>query len=418
MKRTRSDRPAVPGRAAEAPIPRFHQASPPASLAGLLAGTVVAPASVLGLQRTLGNRAVTALLQAARPAPRVVQREITVERVDYNPKEEDYRHGYVDEGAFYAALRVALKGDGALAGFRNQVDNVFAEVAKTDYSARDIPTVADAIVNAAVGEFQTKGLVLGGASASRVRAHVLATLAANLQDDWQMAMDGTESTAFDQLVTIVGEGDMSRAKGTATRIPVGNLPGSLRGHVNAVLDDIRQENAIWAVGAVSERYTMTAYKGEFTADVAERQGGKHYQGNHTNLAGWLPSVPVPANRIAEVADDIAASGSPRLKRVLAAANASDRLGYTGDHIDPANPLRVEYETLRAPRLAALTDAAVKRSAWGALGAGVSAYIEFNIPGGMSRVVFDCVNDRVYITAHYKWRRGFNPFFEVTGFPAL
>lgn len=90
--------------------------------------------------------------------------------------------------------------------------------------------------------------------------------------------------------------------------------------------------------------------------------------------------------------------------------------------DPATPpgRLAEYNFRRgvAIPLSLPDDNAVKLSAMAALCQGVSAYIEFSMPGGISRLVYDPVNDRVYITAHYKWREGYNPFFEILGFPAV
>jgi hypothetical protein len=47
------------------------------------------------------------------------------------------------------------------------------------------------------------------------------------------------------------------------------------------------------------------------------------------------------------------------------------------------------------------------------------YIEFTASnaGGLSRAVYDFVNDRIYVNVHYNWVDGFNPFFHVTDAPA-
>ena len=37
-------------------------------------------------------------------------------------------------------------------------------------------------------------------------------------------------------------------------------------------------------------------------------------------------------------------------------------------------------------------------------------------GSMSRLVYDVATSRLYVSAHYKWREGYNPWFEVTGVP--
>jgi hypothetical protein len=49
----------------------------------------------------------------------------------------------------------------------------------------------------------------------------------------------------------------------------------------------------------------------------------------------------------------------------------------------------------------------------------TTYIEFTVTGaeGMSRIVWDFVDDLFYGNTHYNWVDGFNPFFLITGTPA-
>ena len=48
------------------------------------------------------------------------------------------------------------------------------------------------------------------------------------------------------------------------------------------------------------------------------------------------------------------------------------------------------------------------------------YIEFapgQAAGGISRLLWDYVNDLIYVSVHYNWVNGYNPFLQVTGTPA-
>ena len=74
--------------------------------------------------------------------------------------------------------------------------------------------------------------------------------------------------------------------------------------------------------------------------------------------------------------------------------------------------RAEYVQRINAAKAGLTHGQLRRSVWAALAAGVSPYIEFSTTDYISRMVYDCVGDSVYVSAHYKWREGYNPWFEV------
>jgi len=148
--------------------------------------------------------------------------------------------------------------------------------------------------------------------------------------------------------------------------------------------------------------------------VLARQGNLHYQGNHTNNAGWLPGVARPPDLVSNAADAFAAGVSPELFAVLQDASGPTLLaGSTNE----ASRLRRQFR-YRSRGHVPLTDAQVRDSAMAALCGGISGYIEFSLPGSISRMLYEPVNHRVYVTAHYKWHHGYNPFFQVTGFPAL
>lgn len=328
------------------------------------------PRPLLDLQRTIGNQATAQLLARRIAAPASgsvvpVQRQITVRNVDFDPtapRGEAFTHGYIDDVAFFQNYQEAIKAEPLFDAMKHRAKDAIDRVKEMDFEGRDVETVARLIAERTQATFKDLGFTAWtGPKAGRLITLAKTALGANVRPA-SRDMDAGERSAFDQLVTIVGEDNMSRSKGTPTALPVPSLPALLGPHVSAVYAHIRGEHRSW---------TTASWKPEFVslprlqADIAGRMKANHYQGNHTNKAGWLPPVTPPSQLI---------------------------------HPD--------------------TDANIRLRAWGALGMGVSAYLEFNLPGSISRLVFDYVNGHVYVTAHYKWRKGFNPFFKVTGLPPL
>lgn len=76
-------------------------------------------------------------------------------------------------------------------------------------------------------------------------------------------------------------------------------------------------------------------------------------------------------------------------------------------------LAARYDVITSDRFFTAEDR--RFYAWSSHADAVSQYIEFSVPGKKDqRMVFDFVNKTVYWTVHYKWYRGFNPFFLVLG----
>ncbi|MGH2497393.1 MAG: DUF4157 domain-containing protein [Ktedonobacteraceae bacterium] len=348
----------------------------------------------------------------------VIQRAITVQNIDYDPVANEFRHGIIQQAQFYQTLRAAIQGDDRFENYLGQLNNVMQIVAAQDFAQPDIDAVTTDMVTAIRAAYVNRGLVLNNAAlVAALTQHIRVAVVAHIQPDHAVAMDQNERAAFDQLAGIVGAGQMSRAKAAPSQIPYGSLPAAISHSVDAVLADIRAENALWTVAGLGPQYTLPDTT-TFATTIANRQGDLRYQGNHTNLAGWLPAVAVPVNQIPIIANAIYASATSGLQKRLLRNNALVLMGFVGAGVPHPNRYRNEYNQLRVPRLAALGNAGLRLSAWAGLAQGVSAYIEFSMAGGMSRLIYDPVNNRVYITAHYKWRQGNNPFFQVTGFPAV
>lgn len=356
-------------------------------------------------------------MHQAPAAQRAVQRAITIDHIDYNPKTNQYRDGFINQAAFYLAVRGRMLADAQFgAPYINHWANVQPVLAAQDFNAPDIDQMTAALRDAIIGQYGGARPVIAGGRVHRLEDIVRRELIANIQPDHEVAMTGGEANAYDQLAQ-AANATVSRGKGVPNTIPYANLPGGVRAEVTARLTEIRNERARWTVAALTANLTLP--NGDFIRDVITRQKALRYQGNHTNNAGWLPVVAAPADQVTAVAATIYHHASSGLAKRLGAANALVRLDYAGfGGAGRNNKYRAEYDQLRGQYLAGLNNNGVKLSAMAALCQGVSAYIEFSMAGDISRLVYDPVNNHVYISAHYKWREGKNPFFQVLAFPAV
>lgn len=362
--------------------------------------------------------------QAATP---VVQREVTIEHIDYNPETREFRDGYIDQGPVYAAIgdwiagnrnfQERRQGGGVQNSHANRWNTVRGIVSELDFTAPDVHRVATAIAAAVAREYRNLDLTFPDTARDDVAILIRPVLGANVRRDYQVSMTQEEATAFDRVATTVAPGRMSRQKEVASPVDHAALPGDVRGAVDLVLGDIRAERARWTVAALDE--TLVLANGEFQRQVVARQRGLHYQGNHTNNSGWLRAAAAPPDLVATAAQAIYDGASAGLKKRLLRPNALALLDYpsAGGQLRP-NAHRAEFEQLKLGALGALTDAGVKSSALSVLCGGLGGYIEFNMPSEISRLMYDAEHGDVYITAHYKWREGYNPFFQVNSFPAV
>ena len=362
---------------------------------------------VLALQRLVGNRATAAILQ----------RDILVTNVDFDPDAGAFRHGEVDVGAFWTHVVAALKADAQLALYVNQLANILQPLREVPkIQAEDVDALAVNLSNRFVEGVRARGLTIAGQKPERVLGHFRDAIVATLQPDPLRAMDEQERKAFTQLIALASS--TSRAKGTPSVIPYGTVPEKLRGDIAQLVGNVTAENAQWTLVGLTDtqRFPLLA-----NADIAGRQtevAHVKYQGNHTNLAGWLPVKPVPVNKIATAYEYAWSHGSAGLRRRLGDSEALERLGISGPVGRPnRNPHREEFLAI-FDREGPQTDTELRRSVWAGLGAGVSRYIEFATAhgSGISRIVYDVVDDDIYLTAHYKMHQGYNPFFRVEGAP--
>ncbi len=338
----------------------------------------------------------------------VVQRFVTVKNIDFDPVHNKPRDGYIKQEVF-SALQSSLKNDKGFTLFVGQLQNVIQAISQKDFEAPDVHQLADAIRNAVVQALGQKNLYPNTTVKGIILQHAITAITENIQADHSVAMDQSESQAYDQLTAIVGRQAMSRAKGTPSNIAYNQLPTTptnLKSAVDAILGQIRTENGLWTTASLQPQLFLQTLHA--MPRIRTRVPG--YQGNHTNNAGWLPTVTTPLRTLQTITQHV----NPRIWRIMQDPQAADRLSYTGIHINANDALRLQYEAGIQNAYGGMGNADAKCMAWAELAQGVSAYIEFHIPGGISRLVFDPVNQCIYVSAHYKWRQGYNPWFQVTG----
>lgn len=402
----------------------------------------LSPHQIVQLQRTCGNRYVQRLMTQNRvvvskslhqrtATPRSIQRDIFVENIDFNPlasEDTAMSHGFIDVKKFPNQLKENLtqfystgiqggskqsKVNDPYVNFRGKLNDVIEEVKKyavtgddtPTYKAPDIPKLTDVIVKDLKKIYGEKGVVLGAwdSMIKGVSDAVESALLATLHEDYSMV--GSEKSAFDKLIQNAGT-EASRKKGEPTKLSKSQL-----GDVEAAV-----QTAYDAIEKYHNDMKKTTFQFEWTDDNLMRNywgNMPFYQGNHTNMAGWLPARVLPASWMNTLSNAIKTNaGVAAIPGLVSALNAkTPQANFTKNY-----KWKQAYDPAFATAANAYDDDAFRQMAWLAMGSGVSAYIEFNLPGqsdGISRLLYDFVGNKFYVTAHYKWRNGYNPFFEIT-----
>ena len=364
------------------------------------------------IQRVANHDNVPSMPAATSGANAPVQRQIRVQNIDYDPVAGVFRQGTINEAGFYARLRDLLNAAPFEQGHRNIRQNVCQAVQQNhDFELPDIDQLASAIAGQVTQRYNTSGRPIGTPNMQQALVRgIQQALADNIQANHAVDMDVGEGQAYDILRHRPGV-VMSRAKGVPNQIDYANLPGNVRSDLNTRLAELRDERSGLSAAALT---TQDCFPGTFAAGVCARQRELHYQGNHTNNAGWLAHVAVPNDAVSMAIDAMIHAASQGLREVLEDPNGLARLN---EGTNEASGWRAELRTLRNNHFQ-FNDAQVRDAALAALCQGVSAYIEFSLSTSISRMMYDVDKHRVYLTAHYKWRDGFNPFFQVNGFPAI
>lgn len=360
--------------------------------------------SVIQLQRAIGNRAVSRLVQE-RSAQRVQRTDIVIEYIDHDP-DEGQIDGKIKDGPFFADIQATLSGHKDFTGpYKTQLANAMAIVKETrEVKGPDAKIVIDGLEALIIKAYSTRGVTGWSAKLKGTLREIIETTLPNyIVPMHKHTLDKEERPIFNQLVSIIGKQNMSRSKGLPTPIPRAKLPGALGADVDAVRGEIATETNRWTMAALTyEQMGLDNLQTVILPRIKPR-----YQGNHSNRAGWLVNSPLPANWIDPAKAQIFANASVALRAELAKPDASTHIG--------SNPaLLNEYQGLFAAATAGRNDAALRQMAWLAAGLGLSPYIEFSLPStGISRLMYNLATGEVFVTAHYKWADAYNPFFRVT-----
>lgn len=339
---------------------------------------------------------------------------ITVSNVSYNPVDRSVRDGFIAQ-TFYQTFQQKMSQDSTFKPYLGQLGNVIKAIQDQNFKRGDIDKLTTDIRTALQKAFQTKGLVLANQTqVSKLEQLICAELVANIQIDPTVNMNKQEAAAFDQLIGFATL--KSRRKRNPSQIAYASLPTPLRGAVDRILQGIRDINADnrWTAANLPREYTFPVAVNPLGPDIFSDLTG--YQGNHSNESHWLPKANAPENQLLTIANRIQQSPgiSPGLQALLVGTNTQTIQASLANTVALGN----EYDQLRQPLLQACGNANILLSVWSAVAQEVSAYIEFSLSNDISRLMYDFVNRRVYICAHYKWRNGYNPFFEVLQFPAV
>lgn len=325
------------------------------------AGPLSVPERLTALQRTAGNRAVAGLVAGAGLP---VQRAITI--LSYNVG----KRGPDDAELDVPVVRTAIQ--------------------------RAVPPPNQARVLANLQNADAHGWQGGDVVA--LATHLTAGMPAATRDLVAEAIGGTltaqgtnpeEAGQFE--ATRARAQSMSRAKGTPNQITVGDLDTATGAGIAGIAARIRALDAKLARRQPAVRdVSVEAWAHQLGADVNVREA-------HGNAAGWLPAVDIAARhgQLKGVVDHRV--GLPRIQQWIAGNSE----------------LAARYDVIASDRFFTAEDR--RYFVWSSHADAVSPYIEFSVPGKKDqRLVFDFVHQTIYWTVHYKWYKGFNPFFEVQG----
>jgi hypothetical protein len=181
--------------------------------------------------------------------------------------------------------------------------------------------------------------------------------------------------------------------------------------------------------------TVTDYVAGWTPRSRASEAFIGIRSAHQNGAGWLLQFTAGA-AVLEAAllaraniDGLALQGTGKPNKVamgIALVNAFTAAAQASDvevAVDASGDVSLQnyfYRTLFWTAVPTKANRVLLAWARYATDSGAIAncpYIEFAGGGWASRFIWDYVNDRFFLSAHYNWVDGFNPFFQITGTPA-
>jgi hypothetical protein len=359
-----------------------------------------AAARVLRLQRSAGNHAVGGVLARA----------LQVTNVDFNPESGRFTQSAVDGRALATQIRRSALNDVLNGEERQRLD----KLGQQNLQGADVPALATAIIGYLAGNKAPRNRAI--TAQQTVLEDIIGTVATTKAND-------REARAFNVVKGMATS--MSRAKGTANVVQWANASPDLQGAVTTVANLVRGRNNYldnlpgYAAGDAA---TGSTGRANHSADSVRSA--------HQNRAAWLVQhvVPDPEPALDLVARNwlaqVVAHGTP-LEQAEINQHFPGGPPYNAtsqDVEDSALSQALRHQYLTGPFAAAVpTRLARIKLGWSRYANGFMAgcpYIEFTAEdaGGVSRFIWDYVNDHFYANTHYNWVDGFNPFFRVTGAP--
>lgn len=346
---------------------------------------------LLALQRGAGNRAVA--------------RFLNVQQIDFNPLSGNFHTSHLDVATFLQTISGSNFHNACTQNEKGRLQNIDA----ANLAALDVPRLADAVI-----QHLTNG--------SQPRINALTPHRSTLEGALVVAapreVSDKEENVFKRLLNRASQ--KSRSKGTPNRIALASLtqfePEMANG-VNFIHGLVAARNQ--DLGVLN---TFTAEPSLSTSDHAAN--GLPVRSAHMNMAGWLQqhnvaaTLDVAANAWAQ---QMAVSGGGMYQSEIVRLFGAAPAGVTPQMIESSDlDLQVKrryyrevmFTTLGPPRQCAT-------HAWREYANSTlpgCPFIEFTASGagGLSRYVWDYVNDRWYVNVHYNWVLGYNPFFRVDG----
>ena len=359
-----------------------------------------------------------------------VQKSVIQRLVRVGPTDIDPNTGAVSRSTYYGADFNAVWQSLAGTGFRNTLNQYPAVRANFNYAfidnallaeQKDIPRLATAIINAV--------------TVANLPARNALTLH---RTDLELALGthahtnaGAGDIANFRALAAAGGAVLSRRKKVPSTISKASLHGVSVPTDTAlsllIVNLTNRNNALNNVNDYVAGWTPRNRAGDAMAGIrSPHQNGAHWLPNFTAAGAAASEAALAAAVNAAV---INLNGDTRARfRALgaalqAAAAGAARASDIEDNVDASNNAALKNHFYRnvfwnaVPTKAARVQLAWARYAtdWGAIAN--CPYIEFGGGGLASRFVWDYVNDRFFLSAHYNWVDGYNPFFEITGTPA-
>jgi len=333
---------------------------------------------------------------------RVIQRRVRIQNIDYDPERSAFRHSDFDV--------TKIVREATASGFWETLNSTertnLQSMGTADLTASDVPSLATAIIA------HIQGSASRGATLTAVKNQLEHALGRAATVEVSTKEAGVFNTILDECTS------RSRTKGGANQVNLAKLPDKTKTCLRSIVTKLTaQHNLLRNIRSYTRAFDGVASSGRasYGLDIVRSA--------HTNRAGWLPAVAVATPEAAldtavrAFLTNLAANGTPTEKTDVAGEFPTIATVTAQEFEDSTVAAGIKRQYFNNVFAVKVTSADRVRLAWKRYVTDTStSYIEFTAAdaGGVSRVVWDFVNDRFYICVHYNWVLGYNPFFQVNG----